>query len=220
MKILSTERRIEIANGEVVNSENPAYLYELLQDGVLTQRHNMVLSTILNELAKHELSVNDATPMEAFSFHNLGVSAFGPYILNAIGEQVYTFRNDHTMVKLDPGTQRAAIGHYVKFPKGIYSSCSYEAGGAVKSLEYIAILNSGVVRFQYKQVPSMLRMSILTNKELPENVTKHLLHSNAEQKVNAQETTEQKINNNPAIGFKLLLGLLDEVETNGDTASS
>ena len=63
MKILSTERRIEIANGEVVNSENPAYLYELLQNGVLTQRHNMVLSTILNELAKHELSVNDATPM-------------------------------------------------------------------------------------------------------------------------------------------------------------
>ena len=122
MKILSTERRSEIANGEVVNSENPAYLYELLQNGVLTQRHNMVLSTILNELAKHELSVNDATPMEAFSFHNLGVSAFGPYILNAIGEQVYTFRNDHTMVKLDPGTQHAAIGHYVKFPKGIYLS--------------------------------------------------------------------------------------------------
>lgn len=220
MKILSTERRIKIENGQVVNTENPAYLYELLQSGAVGQRHGMVMSTILNELTKHEVPVNGATPMEGLSFHNLCISTMGPYILNAVGEQVYTFRNDHTMVKLDPGTQHADIGHYVSFPKGIYSCCSYDVGGAVRSVEYLAILNSGVIRFQYKQTAGSLRMSVLSNKELPENVTKHLLHIPVEPKVGAQETVEQKSNNNPAIGFKLLLGLLDEVETNGNTTSS
>ena len=215
MKILSTERRTKILNGQVTNAENPAYLYELLHDGNVTQRHGMINSTLTNELKKKELNLDNAQVLDGLSFHNLTVSVFGPYITTFTGEQVYTFRNDHTMVKLDPGMTSPEVNHYLSFPKGVYSCVSYDMGGAVKSIEYLAILNSGAIRFQYKYAPTAYRMTILTNKELPENVTKHLLCNNV-----GQGTVETKSSNNPAIGFKLLLDLLDEVESNGDTPNS
>ncbi len=55
-------------------------------------------------------------------------------------------------------------------------------------------------------------MTVLT-KELPDEVKNHLLNG-VEQ--DGKEHGDVKSNNNPAIGFKLLLDLLDEEETNGD----
>lgn len=220
MKILSTKQTVALVNGNPTNVENPSYLYELTSDGGVNQRHSMILSTIINDLAKKDLKLDNAVQMEGFSFHNFCLSVFGPYMTNQNGEQVYTFRNDHTLVKLDPGMKHPETNFHVKFPKGLYACVSYEREGAVRSIDYLAILNNGAIRFQYKYTPTSFRMSVLSNKELPDNVKKHLLFNKVGQQVDAQETNvEQKGNNNPAIGFKLLLDLLDEVDTNGDTTN-
>lgn len=213
MKILKTERRVSLLNGGVVNADNPYYLYELTNQGSLGQRHGMILSTITNALQAKGLELAQAEHLDGLSFHNLCVSALGPYITNANSEQVYTFRSDKTMVKLDPGMKHAETLYHVKFPKKLYACVSYEADGkAVRSIEYLAILNNGVIRFVYKYTPTNFRMAVLT-KELPDEVKNHLLNG-VEQ--DGKEHGDVKSNNNPAIGFKLLLDLLDEEETNGD----
>lgn len=218
MKILSTKQTVAIVDGNPTNVENPSYLYELTNDGAINQRHSMILTTITNDLAKKGFELNNAIQMEGFSFHNFCLSVFGPYITKPNGEQVYTFRTDHTLVKLDPGMKHPETNFHVKFPKGLYACVSYEKEGSVRSIDYLAILNNGAIRFQYKNTPTSFRMSVLSNKELPDNVKKHLLFNKVGQQVGAQETiVEQKGNNNPAIGFKLLLDLLSEEETNGDT---
>ena len=213
MKIISTQRRYTLLNGQVTNANNPAYLYEITNQGNITQRHNMVLNTLTSDLLKKGLDTNLATQLDGYSFHNLCLSVFGPYLVNSLGEQIYTFRNDGTMVKMDPGTKAAGDTYNVKMPKQLFACVSYESGGAVKGIDYLAILNSGAIRFQYKYVPTSYRMDVLLQNEMPDDVKNHLLNKGG-QKLddNASNVTQ----NNPAIAFKLLLDLLDEEETNGD----
>lgn len=215
MKINKTTRSTEIANN-VVSTKDQAYLYELSTNGNLNQRHSMVLTTITTGLAKKGIDINNANALDGYSFHNLCVSAQGPYILNNEGEQVYTFSNNGTMVKLSKGTKHPETNHHVKFNKGIYSCVSADQQGVVKSIDYLAILANGSIRFTYKYAPTSLRMTILTDKEMPENVMKHLLATKVEQKlIGSDNDQELKSTNNPGIGFKLLLDLLSEEETNG-----
>lgn len=220
MKLIKTEQSTVLVNNAVLKDTKPAYLYELTTEGNITQRHQMILNTILSSLAKKELDTTNATVLDAYSFHNLCISVLGPYITTLNGEQVYTFRNDRTMVKLDPGTKHPELNYHVKFNKGIFSCVSHDTAGAVKSIEYLAILNSGAIRFVYKYSPTAHRMTVLSNKEMPNNVKDHLLLNKVGQQFDKDGTeTDFKSTNNPAIGFKLLLDLLDEEETNGDNTN-
>lgn len=216
MKILSTNQTVAIVDGNPNNVDNPSYLYELSTNGSLSQRHSMVLNTIITGLAKKGLDINTAIPLDGYSFHNLCVSAQGPYIINNDGHQVYTFRTGGGMVKLSKGTKHPETNHHVKFNKGIHSCVSYDHQGVVKSVEYLAILANGSIRFTYKYAPTSLRMTILTDKEMPENVMKHLLATKVEHKLDGSDKDQElKTTNNPGIGFKLMLDLLSEEETNG-----
>lgn len=214
MKIIETKRSVELVNSQPVNTDNPSYLYELTSNGGLVQRHAMVLNTITSGLTKLGFDLSAAQQLDGLSFHNLGISVFGPYITNLNGEQVYTFRGDKTMVKLDKGMKHPEQDHHVKFPQTLYSCVSYENDGkAVKSIEYIAILKEGAIRFQYKYTPTNLRMTVLSNKELPDDVKNHLL--NKVEQLDGNNSADVKTTNNPAIGFKLLLDLLNGDESNG-----
>lgn len=209
MKILNVEQRYTLENGEVINADNPAYLYEIVSDGTPGQRHGMVLNLITTDLAKKGLDLNNAKILDGYSLHNLSVSVFGPYLVNAMGEQIYTFRPNGYMVKLDPGTRASDETFAVKMPKDIYACISYEKNGPVRSIDYIAILRNGAIRFQIKYNAGSLRMDVLLHKEMPDDIKKHLLNK-------VEREANPNVTNNPAIGFKLLLDLLDEEETNGD----
>lgn len=214
MKVLSMKEVVEVGieNGALVEIGNISYLYELSAQGIPSSKLSVIQASIV-EYLNIKGYTNSIVNMDGNSFHNLKVSAFGPYILKPNGEQIYTFRLDGTMVKLDPNTKNPDKHYYVRIPRGLYGCSSQQFNDAVQSVEYVAVLNSGSLSFTYKNICNGLTLTVLSPKQLPDEIT-------VEQKFdNDNNVTDLYAKGDPVNIVRLLLGLLDEEVTNGNESS-